>query len=213
MVAAVDLGPSICYNYVNPKMKMLTRFTVLLFATLSFASSAFAAPRRVPTRTEIQQHNDLVQVVRSTGTQVFVNHPVCEDTGADGMYYAGPNVLVICQDNAKQAKKFDGKEVAWTYNDLDTIRHEAQHMIQDCVAGFHNGNLKPMFSDDERAEFARAALGDDMVNRIAYTYSRNGASREVIELEFEAFSVAAVVAPYYIAEAVVKACPTPFSKS
>ena len=182
---------------------MLTRLAAVLLATLSFSGAAIAAPR--PSQSEIQRHYNLMRTAQEAGTSVFINHPVCADVpGANGMYYPHPNVLVICQDNAEE---YNGEEVEWTHNDLDTIRHETQHMVQDCVAGFHNGELKRVFADDkELIQFALTAVGEETLNRIAYVYTNQGASEEVIMLEFEAFSVASAVSPENIADAVRSTC-------
>ena len=103
-----------------------------------------------------------------------------------GMYISGADALVVCQDNATGTE-----QVEWTDNDLDTLRHEAQHLIQDCVA-FRRGDqtLRPMLgSDEDVIEFALGILGRDKMEWIASVYADNGASARTIILEFEAWAV------------------------
>ena len=135
---------------------MLTKLALALSLLLSVAPSAGAAQPVGTTASpqDVSAHIDLLRTVQRAGTQVYVNHAVCVkegNEGVNGMYYPGHNVLVICQDRAT-----DTNMVEWTLNDLDTVRHETQHMIQDCVAGYHNERMTPFFNDKELASFANS---------------------------------------------------------
>ena len=101
-----------------------------------------------------------------------------------------------------------GRQVAWTDNDLDTLRHEAQHVIQDCmVGGLGDMRSDTYFTHDELVEFlAKSSLTQDNIENIIQTYAADGASEEVIIMELEAFSVAADVDAASIAGAVRKFC-------
>ena len=89
-------------------------------------------------------------------------------------------------------------EVAWTANDLDTLRHEAWHMIQDCRDGVRgDAELSPMQYTQEYVrqlvELAEVVLGADKVESIIRGYSANGLGHRDITMEIEAFTSAAIL--------------------
>ena len=179
-------------------MSLLTKVTATALALISFTAPAFAD-------NSFAAHEALVQTIRDTGVEVYLNTPpqVCSDN-IDGAYISGVDALVICQDNGTVG----GPQVAWTDNDLDTLRHEAQHLVQDCVA-FRQGDmtLRPMLGDDSDViEFALSILGAERMNRIAQAYANRGADHDTIILEFEAFAVAAGVDASDIAAAITIYC-------
>ena len=144
-----------------------------------------ATPAMAATEMELRAHGKLVDTVRSTGVSVYFNPPLCDNEGAPMGYYDGQNkVMVVCQDN-----KITGSDkiVEWTDNDLDTIRHESHHLVQDCRDGVLDSDLLPVYKDP--IAFGRLIMGQDGIEWVADTYSE--ASKEVIILEIEAFSVAA----------------------
>ena len=180
----------------------------VLGATLGLVAM-FSAPVNAAQYNVPNDHQQLLNAVERAGVAVQINPGDKCDGKAHGYYYPGnPGVLVICQDNARG--KGITHEVAWTNNDLDTIRHEAHHLVQDCLA-FRRGDgaLRPMFTDlDELYNFAiSSGLTDANIENIINNYTDNGASREVVVLEIEAFSVAAGISASNIAEAVGDACP------
>ena len=106
-------------------------FISTLLASIAIATPALAAPPPA-------DHQQFLNTMASDGINVLINEPpqVCyDDTDRSGMYTVINNerYLVVCQDNRK-----NNKMVAWTENDLDTIRHEGFHMIQDCMVGANN---------------------------------------------------------------------------
>ena len=153
-------------------------------------------------------HQQLLDAVERAGVSVLVNPADKCSMGAHGYYYAGnPGVLVICQDKARG--RGITHEVQWTLNDLDTIRHEAHHLVQDCLAIRRgDGTMRPLFNNlDDLYEFAiGAGLTDDDIERIIQGYTAHGASREVVVMEVEAFAVASGIPAEDIAEAVVNSC-------
>lgn len=153
---------------------------------------------------EERAHRDLVSSIESVGVTVSINDPICQERNANGMYISMNKLLVVCQDNAK----WSGDEVEWTVNDYDTLRHEAHHVLQDCVNGeLGDGLLSDFFDDaDEYNEFIHGTIGPDKANAIAEVYEANGASERIILNEIEAFAVADSVSPETIGEAVVKVC-------
>ena len=99
--------------------------------------------------------------------------------------------------------------VPWTEEDLDTLRHESHHLVQDCRGGNGRGDnvLLPVFRDEKGVFwFAQPILGDEKMERIANMYGNWGAPWSVILLEFEAFAVADAIPASDIALAVEHNC-------
>ena len=143
-----------------------------------------ATPALAATEMELRAHGKLVNTVRSTGVEVYINPPLCDDDDAPmGFYNGSKKVMVICQDN-----KIEGSDeiVDWTPNDLDTIRHESHHLVQDCRDGVLDSDLLPVYKDP--IAFGRLIMGQDGIEWVADTYSDT--SKKVIILEIEAFAVA-----------------------
>ena len=153
---------------------------------------------------EDRSHQVLLTSLRSVGVRVSINDPICQDRDADGMYISMKQLLVVCQDNAK----WSGDEVEWTENDYDTLRHEAHHVLQDCVNGeLGDGLLADFFNEaEEYNDFINGTIGPERAAVIAEVYGDNGASRTVILNEVEAFAVAHSVSAEVIGEGIVKVC-------
>ena len=123
------------------------------------------------------------------------------------MYLSAVKALVICQDNAKEPRK----QVSWTSNDLDTLRHEVHHMVQDCAA-FRLGDqaLRPVLGSDQNVmRFAINALGERKVQEITKRYAARGTNRRDMLLELEAWAVAPSVSASSIEKSVRHFCTTP----
>lgn len=106
-------------------------FISTLLASIAIATPALAAP--LPA-----DHQQFLDTMARDGVNVYINEPAqaCFDgSKMNGSYvvFEGERFLVVCQDNRKSSDV-----VAWTANDLDTIRHEGFHIIQDCMAGANN---------------------------------------------------------------------------
>ena len=176
-------------------MNTLTKTTL---ATLT-ALATTVAPSLAETRnSNYNDHVTLGQVVRSTGIQLKYNPSECWERGAMGWYWAAQNEMVICQEN----KTSVGYEVRWTEEDLDTLRHEAQHLIQDCMDGSRQGALGAVYKDP--IQLAKDVLGDEGIRRIVNGYSE--ASDHIKVMELEAFSVAAMNDPIEQARDIQKFC-------
>tara|TARA_R110001592_G_scaffold361759_1_gene673588 strand:- start:274 stop:843 length:570 start_codon:yes stop_codon:yes gene_type:complete len=155
-----------------------------------------------------EEHRVLWEAIQRAGVTTAVNDPQYCNDGADGMYLwvGGEAALIICQDNAKL---LSSEEVPWTSNDLDTLRHEAQHLIQDCNDGtIADSQTSLLFNDTEALlKFVTdAGLSKDQVQQIINVYRENGASDEVILREIEAFAVAKSVSPHVIADKIIDFC-------
>ena len=163
---------------------MIKRFAPLALAALTgLAGLGFASPAIAKTYGErIDDHAALVSALIQNGLDVEINPADCDGTYA-GYYSSSQRLLVICQDNSYGG----GPTVRWTENDLDTIRHEAAHFTQDCVAGGdHDSSLRNILDTETLVK----ELGKEAALRIVNVYSEAGYEWEDIELEFEAFAVA-----------------------
>ena len=151
-----------------------------------------------------RSHEMLITSIRSVGVTVSINDPICEERAANGMYVSRNKLLIVCQDNAK----WSGDEVRWTANDYDTLRHEAHHVLQDCMNGeLGDGLLADFFNEpDEYNEFITDTIGSKRARVIAEVYELNGASESIILNEIEAFAVAQSVSPGTIGDVVERVC-------
>ena len=136
-----------------------------------------------------EAHRLLVKAIQRNGVKITINSEECVN-GLMGFYSGKKRELGICQDNGV----VNGPPVDWTQNDLDTLRHEAQHMIQDCVVGTnHDHQLSPVYNSP--SSLAQVKLGAERVAKITQVYRDKGASDLVLLLEYEAFAVAYMNVP------------------
>lgn len=161
-------------------------------AALGFASASYATPTRTtPAEGSLGAHVALVEAIERQGVDFIVNHEFCqENPGVMGFYSSKARVLVVCNDRYTA----ENTDPEWTANDLDTLRHEAQHLIQDCmIGGLADSQLHPVYKDP--IGLAYGVLGADRMQGINSLYRGNGADNETILLEWEAFSVAEMNVP------------------
>jgi len=128
-------------------------------------------------------HVSLGNTIRSTGITFKINPAECWEKNAMGWYWAYKNEMVICQEGKRQV----GVEVQWTEEDLDTLRHEAQHLIQDCMDGSRQGALSSVYRDVPA--LVKSTLSTRAIQSIIKAYSDQ--SEHIIMMELEAFAVAA----------------------
>ena len=170
---------------------------------LALAATTFIAS---PIKASIGTHEDhryLIDALNTVGVTVKINEG-CEK-GYMGYYSIESNVIMVCQQGRHPI--FD-KEVDWTAEDYDTLRHEAQHALQDCMAGTINDNLMGyFFSDDKEFQaFITKALTEDEIKTIIKTYTDFGATEDVIRRELEAFAVAKTINARMLGETIIKLC-------
>ena len=179
---------------------MLKKLTATLIASLSIIAPSPALAG------EIEDHQVLWETVGAIGVERYINDPdYCSKIDEfAGLYDAWNNILVVCQDNGR----YDGEMVGWTDNDLDTLRHEAHHIVQDCAnSTLADNQMDNMFNEEELKEFIRGSgMTADQLRGIAATYRENGATDDVIMKEFEAFAVARSISPRLIAEKLIQFC-------
>ena len=160
----------------------------------------------------LKEHEYLIDTIRSVGVQVYVNPPSCDffkknkDYDILGLYLNDTFRLVLCQDN------FDGKghTAKWTPNDFDTLRHEAQHVVQDCAYGeIGDGMMARMFSNmDSYKDFIKASgIPDKKVVEIYDTYMEQVDDNPYkASMEVEAYAVANSIPAQDIAEKMKEFC-------
>lgn len=196
-------------------------FTAFLSVSIAVVGAlpAVANPNASQEGNSIQDHIQLVNTLRDNGVPVFFNTPQCKPLKGStvkpsGMYLPDYNVMIICQDNGST----DQQLVEMTLNDLDTIRHESHHAIQDCKDGLINStmvSLFPLQSDNPEEvtldQFVTAAgLSAEQLETIQSGYQRMGYSDEVINLEYEAWSAGYAISAATISQGVNHYCADPF---
>ena len=156
-------------------------------------------------------HDDLWDTLERAGVPVHVNDPeACDGKWGGGFYAMNPrkntSIMLVCQDNGEGAGL--DNHVGWTANDYDTLRHEAHHVLQDCLGGdIADGDLDPLFEDPAKhRRFVVSSLSQDKINWIIESYGEDGSDEETIILELEAFAVAEDIPASAIANGVRQAC-------
>jgi len=166
--------------------------TALLFALTITGSAApsFAAVD--------QGHIDLLKAVQDRGITVYNDADLCRARPElDGFYHGPSRALVICVKGS-----WDNVDD----NDLDTIRHETVHFIQDCANGSIDGNLQLILKPGVAESLLRqTGLAPEAIVR---TYADNNQLDHVPQ-ELEAFGVARGKGPGTITKALNVFCPLP----
>ena len=161
-------------------------------ATSVATAAAIVAASILPVEANDQEyfnaHVRLAEAVERTGVDFQLNPDECfENTEAMGWYHGQGRVLVVCQQNAY---RYSG-QVDWTAEDLDTLRHEVHHLVQDCRNGRLDGLLHQVYEDP--AALAKEWLGYNTIALIIDGYSDYNSYHQMMELE--AFSVASMNDP------------------
>ena len=172
---------------MNLGVKMIKPF-VLCALLLSILPS----PANADYDATLSNHKVLIESIKSVGVRFYMNPPSCDvakkkDIG--GIYLHESGRMVICQDD------YDGKipKVKWTENDFDTLRHEAQHIVQDCVAGeIGDGKMSRMFGNGEQFKiFVEASLTEEYVASIYHAYTEEmKVTPYQASMELEAYATA-----------------------
>ena len=172
------------------------------------AALAALAPSAALATGTVKEHEVLVHALEGVGVTVVLNSPSYCDEETAGAYSSGQRLLFVCQEHATVPYKDNG----WSAYDLDTLRHEAHHVVQDCLdGGLGDGYFDNLFNDRrELEEFVYSSLDQDEIDWIIGTYGQQGAPEDVIVNELEAFAAAKVVTPGTIADAVTRNCSVRF---
>lgn len=123
---------------------------LLSFVVVVLPISCYGAYRIAEDRTIMQ--NPILASVESTSTKVLIKHSGCDDTY--GYYDLDSNQLVICT-------AIHGN--TWDTSKESTIRHEAWHLVQACVAGRDNeGRLVDLVVVDHPALIDKSLDADTL---------------------------------------------------
>ena len=159
-------------------------------ATVGIAALPFEAVAR--TRSNHSHHYELAETLVNTGIRLRINPNACDEReNTYGWYRPSTSEVVICQENKIVGST---KEVQWTEEDYDTLRHEAHHVVQDCMrAGRRDGRLGAVY--ESPLNIGKTILGTNNMEAIGEAYRSEGASAHTVVMEIEAFSVAAMNDP------------------
>ena len=176
----------------------MKRFLSILLATATFATLPANASNN-----STKAHGRLWRAIQQVGVTALVNSPRYCGSDALGVYDSSRATLVVCQTGT------DGfKEVEWSPEDLDTLRHEAHHLVQDCAVGrIADTEMGHLFTNSDQLKlFVNSALTTSEIDAIIALYRENGAPDKVVLLELEAFAVAGSISADAIAEKVKDWC-------
>ena len=168
---------------------------LLTAALLAASILANAAPAVAVSQATAAQHHDLAEALVDAGITLYLDAELCRlNPQHDGFYHSPSRSLVVCNEGSSNM----------TENSLDTLRHEAIHVVQDCKGVLGDQVLDNVLKPGVVRELA-ARHGVDL-GLIREIYSQNGADARVISLEYEAFVAAAAMPASTIASAVRITC-------
>ena len=160
-------------------------------------------------RETIQEHIELLNTIQGLGINVVINnHLICTaHEGVAGYWHGARRTFALCQESLRYSKNpvWTGEVILASDDDLDTIRHEAHHIVQDCIDVELDGDLQPFFNNQDLVTFLEG-YPDWKENKIADTYRMDGASAHVIHLEIEAWAVADTVDAGSISKVLTEVC-------
>ena len=98
--------------------------------------------------------------------------------------------------------------IPWTDADLNTLRHEAHHVVQDCNnGGLGDRRSSRLFQNtNQLANFISNAMSPEQFMHIVRVYDEAGTSTRDILMETEAFAVAETVSPLTISRKLIEFC-------
>ena len=169
----------------------------LIAATLAATTAVVPIEAQAST---LEDHVSLARAIESTGITLKINPVECgtKDGKVYGWYWAAKQEMVVCQEHGRPG----GPIVKWTEEDLDTLRHEAQHLIQDCMDGELDGRLQSVYKYP--IVLGLDVIGPDGVASVSRVYHDAGSN--VIIMEIEAFAVAAMNDPLEQVQDIGKYC-------
>jgi len=172
-----------------PMIRNLLTFALLATTVAGSAAPSFAMDRG---------HAELLGALAARGITLYNDADLCESRPElDGFYHGGSRSLVVCAE---------GSWANLSENDLDTIRHESVHFMQDCANGSIDGNLRRVLKPGQ-AHAMLVATGQNP-DLIAQVYSSKGKG-EHVPYEEEAFGIAAALPASAITHALNAICPLP----
>ncbi|QNJ25940.1 hypothetical protein SynSYN20_01613 [Synechococcus sp. SYN20] len=162
-------------------------------AAMAIITLAFATPVMASDPDNVK---DLAATISATGTQFLNECP----PGAkfQGVYMPGRRVLAVCA-GGKDPSEFNAEE-------QDTLRHEGIHLAQDCMDRSFNSELETtrnLISVMEMMKLASTTLNFAEIER---AYREMGADDQMIMLEFEAWSGAALLTNAEVSDLIRRVC-------
>jgi len=136
----------------------------------------------------------LINTIRRTGTSVYLNCP--GHVRWLGIYSSGHQAMAVCVEGRDPSD--------WTAEEQDTLRHEAVHLAQDCMGRLHDNELETTTTISKMLSIA-VRSGVDL-EKIEQVYRAEGADDQTILLEWEAFSLAAILSTGEVEQLVRSAC-------
>jgi len=172
-------------------------YSLLLSLALLLGATPAAANENV------NRHNGLWTTLLKAGVTLQINPRECDATVA-GFYVVedGRPRIAVCQDKRKRGST---AVVAWTENDLDTLRHESWHLVQDCRDGVVDMMVPDISSSRLNAIIDQ--YGADKAFWVWQKYHARDLYTEGIFQEIEAFYAASSYHPDYIAARIKDNCP------
>jgi hypothetical protein len=188
-------------DLTSQQRKISNRAVQFSLGVLAAVGFAMGAPARANIN-DMEEHQRLWNVLQDSGVTLVVNSPAyCSDDVA-GLYGSTEKLLFICQQNAE----IPYREVEWTSYDLDTLRHEAHHVVQDCMAGkLGDQEFGLLFNDaDELTSFVERGLSPKQIDMVLSMYEESDDFELLMELE--AFATANSVDADTIADGINNVC-------
>ena len=174
-------------------------FLPILFAALPWVITT-------PTLKE-EYHAQLAEAVMSVGVDVRINESRhCNPKFNRGIrnlgwYHGQMKMIMICQTVAHENNSW-GEIYEWNDEDYDTLRHEAHHLVQDCMDNKLDQQLTNVY--EEPIRFAVKVMGANGVKIVVDAYPDLNVKDRVIEIE--AFSVARMNDPLEQIEDIKRYC-------
>ena len=172
---------------------MLTHTALIASVALSLASAGVSPHNGLDAA-----HSALQASLRANGVTV---RTVTKGTGgpcnfAEGYFISSDREIGICLDEGQKTL---------TAENLDTIRHEAIHVAQDC-RGFRLGDNALKAGQDLYDSYQVAGQNGFDIDRHLMPYVQLGAGPMILTLEAEAITGAALRSAWDIADEVSSVC-------
>ena len=178
----------------------MKRFLLSLLLPFSLSTPALAG-------NTFEDHVELWRTIQSTGTEIYINSPQYCDTPGGAAFISRKRAIVICMISDLGV----GVQGEWTQEDLNSLRHEAHHLVQDCLDGdIHDAALGRLFKTDEElySFLSKSSLTEEQLKSIAKNYRSIGYNSRAILIELEAWVTAQDVPASSITNAINQFCPT-----
>jgi len=177
---------------MKPLLSIASAFSAAL---LSFLQPAFAI---TPLDNLPNEYKPLFSAIDKAGVKVLFSDTDQICRGSQGLYLRDRGVITVCSPTFPN----------WTLESLDTLRHEAHHVLQDCRAGDGIGGDIGLFfnSPSDLQKFISSSLSMFEIHQIISAYSSMDTPAGIILLELEAFAAAESITPSAIAKAISTTC-------